>query len=198
MLIGLTGSFGSGKSTILKMFERLGALTVSADKIVHQLLKRPQVKSEIKKRFGPQVFNGPDIDRKRLAKRIFSSETDRKDLEQILHPLVYKEVKGLQEAHPERIIVAEIPLLLESGRQEDFDMLVLVTCEPETAIKRLQQRGFSRQEAVRRLDTQMPVAEKVKRADYIIDNSGSMEEAERQVGALWKRLSTQGKGSLSE
>ncbi len=198
MLIGLTGSFGSGKSTILKMFHRLGARVVSADEIVHELLRRPDVKSEIRKVIGQEVFNGPDLDKERLARRIFSSEMDRKKLEQILHPLVYKEVIALNKAHPESIVVAEIPLLFESKRKDDFDLVVLVTCEPEIAIQRLEKRGFSRQEALARLKAQMPVSEKVKMADYIIDNSGPLDEAERQVHTLWMRLRTQDRGSLND
>ncbi len=188
MLIGLTGSFGNGKSTVLKIFRELGALTLSADAIVHALLERPDVKDAIRAAIGEKVFTGSEIDRKKLAERIFDSEKERRKLENILHPLVYREIMDLREKNPGMLIVAEIPLLLESGRCKDFDFVILVTCRQEEAEKRLIQRGFSSEEIKKRLGAQMSVEEKRKHADFVVDNSGSPEETRRQVEALWKTL----------
>lgn len=188
MLIGLTGSFGNGKSTVLNIFKELGALTLSADTIVHALLQRPEVKEAIRAAIGGKVFMGPDIDRKKLAEKIFDSEEERRKLENILHTLVYREVMDLRKKNPRSLIVAEIPLLFESGRHKDFDYIILVTCRPEEAERRLIKRGFYREEIKKRLKVQMSVKEKRRQADFVVDNSGPPEETRKQVEALWKTL----------
>jgi len=189
MLIGLTGSLGSGKSTVLKEFRELGALTISADDIVHQVLERTDVKKEIARIFGTGVFSGPDIDRRRLAARVFSSDAQRHKLEEILHPLVYERVMEFYKGHPGSIVVAEIPLLFESGKKDDFDMVVLVVCPRDQAIKRLEERGLTKDEAEKRLRVQMPVEEKARLSDFVIDNSGSWEDTSEQVRKIWQKIS---------
>ncbi len=192
VLVGLTGNFGSGKSTVLKMFRELGALTFSADELVHGLLNRNDIKKEIRKIFGAQVFNGSDIDRRELARKAFSSKKLRMKLEEILHPLVYKRVGEFRREYPERIIVAEIPLLFETGRQRDFDFIILVTCPRGVAIERLEKRGFASREVQRRLKAQMPMEEKIKYSDFVVDNSGTLAETRRQVKKIWEKLTYSG------
>jgi len=188
LLIGLTGSFGSGKSTVSEMFRELGATVVSADELVHEFLGSREVKEKIRETFGGGVFRGPELDRKELAKRIFASESLRRRLEQILHPLVYEKIKEFQARNPEKMIIAEIPLLFETGKHKDFDFVILVACPEDLAIKRLEKRGFTRYEALERLRAQIPLEEKMKHADFIVDNSGSVDETKRQVKKIWDKL----------
>ncbi len=197
MLIGLTGGFGSGKSTVLEMFEEMGAFTLSADGIVHELLKKPEIKAEIRAAFGPEVFSGDEVDRKRLAKRVFSSPRARRKLEEILHPLVYQYVSSFHHDKPNEIVVVEVPLLFESGGQANFDMVILVSCDPQKAVERLKKRGFTEEEAWQRLSVQMPLEAKARLSDLVIDNSGSLEETRRQVQGLWNSLIQTRKGSFA-
>ncbi len=193
MLIGLTGSFGSGKSTVLGIFHRLGAQTLSADEIVHELLERPDVREEIKRLFGKEVVSSNGIDKKKLAARIFDSMQDRQRLESILHPLVYDRIMKFHRQHPDQVTVAEIPLLFESGRGSDFDAVIFVTCAQKKRLNRLAKRGFSQEEAKRRLAAQMPEDEKIRLSDFVVDNSGSIEATGRQVRSIWQVLKGRGK-----
>jgi dephospho-CoA kinase len=188
MLVGLTGCFGSGKSTVLKIFESLGATTIDADSIVHGLLREDSVKKLIRERFGQAVFKGPFIDRNRLARKIFDSEQDRKALEAILHPLVFEYVRRFAASNPDRIVVAEIPLLFEAGDIDDFDAVITVSCAPDTIRKRLMEKGFDAKEIEKRLGAQMPLHEKVKRSDFVLENSGSIREIREQAERIWQEI----------
>ncbi len=194
MLVGLTGGFGCGKSTVLKLFERLGATVLSADSIVHDLLKRAEVKDSIVEMFGPDILLKGEIDRKKLSKKVFYDETKRKKLEQLLHPLVLETIEQIYKkaANPtcntEIIMVVEIPLLFETGFDKGVDAVVVVRAEADVVRERLRRNAFSDEEIRVRAAAQFPIDEKASRADYVIDNSGSLEDTERQVRAVWEDL----------
>ncbi|VAX31148.1 Dephospho-CoA kinase [hydrothermal vent metagenome] len=194
MLVGLTGGFGCGKSTVLKLFERLGAAVLSADSIVHDLLKREVVRDSIVEMFGPDILVRGEIDRKKLSARVFSDETNRKKIEKLLHPLVletieqtYKKATNLT-SNLKVIMVVEIPLLFETGFDKRMDVVVVVRAEADVIRERLRRKGFSDEEIRARAAAQFPIDEKVSRADYVIDNSGSLEDTEQQVRAVWADL----------
>jgi len=189
MLIGLTGPIGAGKSTVLRMLEKLGAAVVSADLLVHQALEEPEIKKEVAELFGQEVLTSDGrIDRARLAREVFNSEEKRRRLEALLHPLVYEEIRRLHEQDPGRILVAEIPLLVESGGTDLVDLVLVVTSSPETAERRLLKRGMNIQEIQRRRACQLPQEEKLKAADYVIENDADLKGLEQEVKRFWDLL----------
>ncbi len=189
MLVTLTGCLGCGKSTVLKIFRELGVRTISADEIVHELLESREVKKEIRRLFGPDVFlKDGKVDRKRLAQRIFSNQKEREKLEGLLHPLVFKRIRIEYEKEPGRLMVAEIPLLFETDTQNRFSKVITVYAPMEVAIKRLKSRGMTREDIEARLKSQMPIETKVERSDFVIDNSRELKEIRKQVQQVLEKL----------
>ncbi len=189
MLVALTGCLGCGKSTVLKILRELGVRTISADEIVHELLDSKEVKEEIKRLFGPDVFlKDGKVDRKRLAQRIFSNQKEREKLEGLLHPLVFRRIEKEYEKEPGRLMVAEIPLLFETDTQNRFSKVITVYAPMEVAIKRLKSRGMTREDIEARLKSQMPIETKVERSDFVIDNSRELKEIRKQVQQVLEKL----------
>jgi dephospho-CoA kinase len=199
--IGLTGGIGSGKSTVARLLEKLGAEVLDADAIVHELQGPGQaLAAEIGKRFGSRVLRSDgSVNREALGVLVFRDAAARQRLNQLVHPRVGGEIaRRVQAARNAgaRVLVLDIPLLLET-RDPDLsarsllgiDAIVVVWVPLETQIARLLQRDhLSREEALRRISAQMPLDEKRLFADHVIDNSGTPEETAHQVRALWTRL----------
>ncbi len=189
MLVALTGCLGCGKSTMLKIFRELGVRTISADEIVHELLESREVKEEIQRLFGPDVFlKDGKVDRKRLAQRIFSNQKEGEKLEGLLHPLVFRRIEKEYEEEPGRLMVAEIPLLFETDTQNRFSKVITVYAPMEVAIKRLKSRGMTREDIEARLKSQIPIEKKVERSDFVIDNSRGLKEIRKQVQQVLEKL----------
>ncbi|MDO8282849.1 MAG: dephospho-CoA kinase [Thermodesulfovibrionia bacterium] len=177
--IGLTGGFGTGKSTVLKLFKKLGAHTVDSDKLVADILKRPVIINKLVKILGKEITqkrNGKLIlIKSRIAKIIFADPEKRKAVENIIHPEVLKEIKAIRKTiyskDKSATIVIEVPLLFETGFDKYFDKTVVVYCNREIAINRLMNKGFSREEILKRIRAQMPISRKKKLADYSINNN---------------------------
>jgi len=199
--IGLTGGIGSGKSTVARLLETLGACVIDADAIVHELEGpgRP-LAAEIAASFGPRVLR-PDgaVDRERLGALVFRDAEARLRLNQLVHPRVGGEIARRAQAARNAavpVLVLDIPLLLELRGQAasaraalGLDAVVVVWVPRETQIARLMGRdGFSQEEALRRVSSQMPLDEKRQLADHVIDNSGTRSDTERQVRVLWAKL----------
>jgi dephospho-CoA kinase len=177
---------GAGKSTVLRLLRDLGAITVSADEIVHQALDEPEVIGQIVRLFGSKVLDEKGrVDRKALAAEIFSSDEKRGALEGLLHPLVYRRIRQIHQKSPGRIVVAEIPLLIETSAQDQVDLILVVSCSPEVSRARLIERGMGPEEIDRRFACQLPREEKERIADYIIENSGDERRLEEQVKRFW-------------
>ncbi|RMG01760.1 MAG: dephospho-CoA kinase [Nitrospirae bacterium] len=188
MLVGLTGNFGSGKSWVLKIFRHLGAITIDSDEIVHTLLEDKKIISKLSEILGKEVITGGRVDRKTAGRIIFSDEEKRKRVEQLLHPLVFQEIERVKNRYPEKIIIAEIPLLFESGYAGSVDRVITVTSPEETALERLKRKGFSEEEILLRRKVQIAENIKAEKSDYVIDNSRTPEETERQVRSIWTDL----------
>jgi dephospho-CoA kinase len=192
--VGLTGGIGSGKSSVVAMLREMGVPVVEADDLAHELSRAGEpVYDEIVKAFGREILAGNgEIDRARLAGMVFGSPEKLARLNGIVHPRVLERAErwvGERQREGARLVVIEAPLLVEAGFHRRLDRLVLVWCRPEQQIERLSAgRGMSREEAERRIAAQMPVEEKLRLADHVIDNSGSRDETRLQVEALVKKF----------
>src|ERR1700691_784377 len=203
--LGLTGGIASGKSAAGKMFVKLGAHLIQADGVAHDLMQpgRP-VYEEVVRHFGREILN-PDqtINRPRLAEAAFATGSIRgriHELNQIVHPAVIdQENKWMEEISrrdPKAIAIVEAALILEAGAASRFDHLIVVTCRPEQRIQRFAERTgvteeAARAEVTRRMAAQLPDEEKIKAADFVIDNSGSLAETEQHVETIFAGLSRQ-------
>ena len=190
LVVGLTGNYGMGKSRILALFAKLGAYTFSSDAIVATLLTEKDVLEKIRRVIGHGAFykNG-SLNKKKVARLIFRDETLRLSLENILHPLVFERIKDfLKAVDKSSVVVVEVPLLFERGYRKKFDKTITVFTDEETALKRLEKTGGKRAEALLRLQAQLPIREKMKRSDFIIDNSGSIRNTTSRTEAIYKTL----------
>lgn len=193
MFVGLTGGIGSGKSTVAKMFEALGARIVYADVISRELLDigSPGY-APVLSRFGTKV-QLPDgqIDRQALAQEVFSNAEALRDLETIVHPLVAQEVAKIRsEVSSTDIVIYESPLLIEKEIHLTCDSVIVVIADEQVRIERLMARGLDRSEVLSRMDNQLDDSIRVAVADYVIENSGSLTDLSAQVQAVWSTLTT--------
>ncbi|HXJ82866.1 MAG TPA: dephospho-CoA kinase [Candidatus Methylomirabilis sp.] len=199
LLAGLTGGIATGKSTVSTMFAHLGAKIIDADLLAREVVMPGQpALAAIVKEFGPDVLQEDgSLDRKRLGAIIFGDPQKRKQLEGLTHPAIRLRQQRILSVYEEEafngIVIWDAALLIESGGAKDMDRVVVVVADPAIELERLMTRdGFSEEEARRRMASQMPLAEKTKVADYVIDNSGSRVETERRVrevhGALLRDL----------
>lgn len=190
LLVGLTGNYGMGKSAVLTMFKKLGATTVDTDRIVELLLTEKDVLEKIRGLLGDNVFyKNSSLNKKKVADLIFKNDVLRYSLEDILHPLVFERIKiFLDKINGDKIIIIEVPLLHERGYKDRFDKTITVYTNEEVALNRLEKDGTTREEALLRLKSQLPITKKVKQSDFVIDNNGTIEEAMAQVEIIYKKL----------
>ncbi len=191
--VALTGGIATGKSYVAGRFRTLGVPVVDADAIVHRILAaRGAEFAQIVARFGTGILDPAGaIDRRALGAIVFGNAAARRDLEAILHPAVYRLIEEWFAGQRGRAwAVADVPLLYETGRERDFDRVVVTACTPERQIARIVVRdGTSIDEARARLAAQWPIEEKVGRADLVIRTDGTFEETDRQVDEFATRLS---------
>ncbi len=192
LVVGLTGGLGSGKTTVARMFARLGAVVIDADRIVHEVLDRAgAVRSEVIRVFGEGIATGGRIDRRKLAAVVFRDARRLRRLEAILHPVVIRKMRRRIRAAAREgrgVIVLDVPLLFEAGLAGEVDRVVVVTARREQRIRRAAAAlRLSRNETERRMRAQMPLRLKVRAADAVIDNSGEVSVTRRQVTALWRQ-----------
>ena len=200
--VGLTGGIAAGKSVVGEMFAAQGAHVIQADQISHQLMQPGQaVYQEVVHHFGAGILD-PDgtVNRGRLGELAFGGPNRPsriQELNQIVHPAVVRRqeewMAELGRRDPHAIALVEAALILEAGMAGGFDRLVVVTCRPEQRIERWAQRlkvdqETARREVARRMAAQLPDEEKIKAADYVIDNSGSLDETSRQVREIYAEL----------
>ena len=191
MKVGLTGNYGMGKSSVAAMFSRLGALTIDSDEIVASLLNEESVKGRIMGLLGVEALDPKgDLDKKYIAQRVFTNKALRKELEALIHPLVFHKVECLMKKVRDRnrIIIVEVPLLFEGGYQNRFDRTITVCADRKTALSRLRKSGISQKDALARLRNQMDIRTKKRLADYRIENSGTRRQTEAQVREIYSLL----------
>ncbi len=190
MVIGVTGGIGCGKSTAARMFEELGWGRVETDEIVRDLLRSDaQVAEAIRREFGEGVF-APDggVDRRLMAAVVFPDREALKRLEAILHPRVREAWKARVARPVPANWVVEIPLLFEKSLEKEFDFTVCVASDPRVQAQRLALRGLPPQEAAQRIARQLPLAQKIERADFVLTNNGSLAFLRDQVLRLTHQL----------
>ncbi len=194
IIVGLTGGIATGKSTSLLIFEQLGAKTVCCDKLAHMALrKNTKSYKAIVKQFGDKILDKNDrIDRSKVAEIVFKNKNKRKQLEDIVHPYVFKKLAdSINTARG--VLIVDVPLLFETGFEKQVDCIVVASCSKSEQLKRLMQRNaFSKEEANRRISAQMPLASKKRKADWVV-NTGSLEEAMSQIKGIWEMLKKQNK-----
>jgi dephospho-CoA kinase len=191
--VALTGGIASGKSLVAAELAARGAVIIDADVLAREVVEpgTPALAAIIDK-FGPQIMRDGELDRSQLGAIVFADPDARRDLERIVHPAVRARAAELERAaDPDAVVVHVIPLLVETGQQEDFDVVVTVDVDHETQIQRLIARnGFSRAEAAARVDVQADSEERRTAADVVVDNHGNLEDLREQIAALWDVLTS--------
>lgn len=193
--VGLTGGVASGKTTVLKLFKDLGAQIIDTDVIAHEVVT-PHLPAweKIVEHFGRSYLN-PDLtlNRRLLRKTVFSNPAERKVLESIVHPEILRRmhlrIEQMGLLHPENTLVVDVPLLVEVGVEDEFNKVVVVYVDKETQIKRVMVRdGITRDEALGLLTAQISLDEKMKFADFVINNQGTLEETRLAVRRVFEQL----------
>lgn len=194
MRVGLTGGIGSGKSAVLRLLAERGAVAIDADAIARAVVEpgTPGLQAVVDE-FGPGILR-PDgsLDRAALATLVFPHPANLARLEAIVHPLVRARRDALVAAAPDdAVVVEDIPLLVEKGHTDDFDVVVVVIAPLETRVDRLTRlRGLAADDVRSRVAAQASDEERIAAADIVIDNGGTVDDLAGQVDALWQRLTT--------
>ncbi|MGH7209711.1 MAG: dephospho-CoA kinase [Nitrospiraceae bacterium] len=195
IVVGLTGGLATGKSSVARLFQDCGAIVIDADLLAREAVQpgRPAWR-DILRAFGKKVLQ-PDrtLDRRTLGQIVFSNRAKLKKLNAIVHPRVAREqnrlTREISRKEPDAVIVYDAPVLIEAGAHKRMDKIIVVAADQATQIKRLCNRShFSRTEALRRVRSQLPLAQKVKLADYVIDGTLSFEQTKNEVQRIYAEL----------
>lgn len=187
--VGLTGGIGAGKSEALAALSRLGAATISTDRVVHDLYEDPAVRDAVVDRWGPSVVVDGRVDRRAVAKFAFASDEEREWLEGLLWPLVGERVAAWRAAESARgavALVVETPLLFEAGLEGNYDATIAIVADEEVRAARAGARGHEALDE--RTARQLSQAEKASRATYAVENSGSLRELEQELSGVLAKL----------
>jgi dephospho-CoA kinase len=193
--VGLTGGIGTGKSTIAAMFAKRGAYVLDYDELSHYVVEpeKPAWR-DIVDFFGPSILREDrTINRPRLGEIVFADADKRRQLQSFIYPRLGEEyarrIQEITQKDPNAIIMADVPLLIETGMKSMFEKIILVYATREQQLGRMTARnGFDLESATKRLNAQMPIEEKLQYADYVVHNTGSLAAAEEQVEGIWNEL----------
>lgn len=192
MIVGVLGGIGAGKSTVVRMLVDLGAEAVDADQVAHQVLETSRVREALKQRLGSGVFQADGrVDRKEVARRVFSRPDELRELEGLIHPevrrIIEESVEGFRKSRGKSdVLVLDVPLLAESPLKRHCDSILYIEAGPEVRRQRVENRGWTSGELERREKFQKSSEEKRSVADCVVDNSGTLEETRRQVTAYYE------------
>lgn len=192
VVIGLTGSFGTGKTFVASIFRSFGAKVIDADRIAHDVIRKPSpAYRKIVKAFGPDVL-GPEggIDRKALGAVVFSDKNALKKLNRIVHPEVTRRIKtGIRKADKDAIVVVDAPLLIEAGLLNIVDKLVVVTCSKKRQISRCRRKfRIGEKEVLKRIRSQMSMRSKLRAADFVLRNDSPKPSMRSRVRKVWEEI----------
>lgn len=196
LTIGLVGGIASGKSQVGKLLAERGAIVLAADEAAHSVLAEGEVRAALVERFGEGVLTTThDVDRKALARLVFgdspAATENRHFLEKLVHPRTRRRLETIRDLHRDqgaRVFVIDAPLLLEAGWGEACDQILFVDAPLERRRHFARERGWEPGEIERRDQAQLPLDEKRQRADWVIDNSGTLDALERQVAQFWQQI----------
>ena len=200
IIVGVTGGIACGKSTVSKLLSKKGAIPINSDEIGHQLLKRGSpVMGALLETFGADILDkSGDVSRQKLGAIVFNDKAARERLNAIMHPLIVEqsrsEANRLVTEDANCVVLIDAPLLIEANSQDTVDIIVVVMASLDIQFQRLLERGIAQNrplnqaEAQARIDSQMPLSEKVKHADFVIENDGTLEELEQKVDGLWHEI----------
>jgi len=197
LLFGITGGIGSGKSAVCKFLKKKKVPIIEADPVAKDLTNSlSEIREGLIQEFGENVYRNGRLNKKKLSELVFSSTATRERVNQIIHPHVFqwvrKEAVRLQEQEQQELVGVEAALIYESSMEQMLDKVVVVSAPLQKRVKWLQKRNhFSQTEIQKRIDSQMPLSEKVNRADYIIDNEGTLIKLSKKVDALYDWLCLQ-------
>ena len=190
LIVALTGGIGSGKSTVGELFQQLGAVVVDSDQLAREVVERGSLGFEqIVTLFGDEILKNGEINRSMLAEIIFKDPAKRKDLEQITHPLIRKAFSDIvSKSGDQAIVINQIPLLVESKYEYNFDHVITVSTSEDKRIERLLAKGYTREQIQNRMKSQASDLEREKIADSIIQNNEGELELLVQVEKIWEQL----------
>ena len=182
MIIGITGSFGSGKTTVANIFRNYGFKVINVDRLYHHIYNKPLLKSKIKKEFGT-------TNRNKIKKIVFSDSKKLKRLNKITHPLIIKEIKKSILKINKKDIIIDAPLLIEAKAQNLVDKIIVAKASKKNSINRiLKKKKYTKKEIEQIMKSQMPLKKKLKYADFVVENDRSVKDARKQVKEIADRL----------
>jgi len=191
IILGITGSFGSGKTIVAREFHSFGAKVINADKIAHKIVEPgTQIYKKTINVFGGVILKKNEtINRDKLAKIVFNNKNSLNILNRIIHPEVIRIIKNQIKISPSKIIVLDAPLLIEAGLRKIVDKIVVVKISRKKQIQRIiKKTSLSKTDILKRIRHQMPLLDKIRLADFVIDNNGSIQETKKQVKNIWKKM----------
>jgi dephospho-CoA kinase len=198
-VIGLTGGIGSGKSTVAGFLREMGATVIDADEGAREVVEPGTVGFErVVAEFGPGFVHEGRLDRARLAELVFESDPDaRRRLNSIVWPLVRDWMAERQRgaaARNDPVVVLEVPLLFEGGLHANMDAVIVVYIPSQLQVRRLMDKGYTEEQARARMSAQLSLEEKARQADYVIDNTGTLDQTRERTGEVWREIAARAAG----
>lgn len=190
MIIGITGSIACGKSLVSNYLQEKGYTIIDADKIGHMALENDEVKKQLVNKFGKSILKDNEVNRVTLGKLVFENNENLKELNNIIHPQIRKNISEQIQVHKnEELVFVDVPLLFEAKFDDLVEKIIVVSLDEKIQLERLMNRNsLSKEEALQRIKSQIPVREKEKLGDYVVDNSFTQENAYNQVDRILEKL----------
>lgn len=190
MIIGITGSIACGKSLVSNYLQEKGYTIIDADKIGHMALENDEVKKQLVNKFGKSILKDNEVNRVNLGKLVFENNENLKELNNIIHPQIRKNISEQIQVHKnEKLVFVDVPLLFEAKFDDLVEKIIVVSLDEKIQLERLMNRNsLSKEEALQRIKSQIPVREKEKLGDYVVDNSFTQENTYNQVDRILEKL----------
>mgnify|MGYP001670254109 FL=1 len=190
LIIGITGSIACGKSLVSNYLQEKGYTIIDADKIGHMALENDEVKKQLVNKFGKSILKDNEVNRVNLGKLVFENNENLKELNNIIHPQIRKNISEQIQVHKnEKLVFVDVPLLFEAKFDDLVEKIIVVSLDEKIQLERLMNRNsLSKEEALQRIKSQIPVREKEKLGDYVVDNSFTQENTYNQVDRILEKL----------
>ena len=190
MIIGITGSIACGKSLVSNYLQEKGYTIIDADKIGHMALENDEVKKQLVNKFGKSILKDNEVNRVTLGKLVFENNENLKELNNIIHPQIRKNISEQIQVHKnEKLVFVDVPLLFEAKFDDLVEKIIVISLDEKIQLERLMNRdSLSKEEALQRIKSQIPVREKEKLGDYVVDNSFTQENTYNQVDRILEKL----------